>query len=88
MLHTRDRDRALGAADRGGDGAAGLQRGGAARDERLAARVEAVRAELRAEAGLLGGLRGRRRVEQAQLQELRSSSFGLGQRAAFLAVVQ
>ena len=55
MLHTRDRDRALGAADRGGDGAAGLQRRGAARDERLAARVEAVRAELRSQTRLFGG---------------------------------
>ena len=58
MLHARDRHGALGAADGRGDGAAGLERGGAARDERLAAGVEAVRAELRAEAGLFGGLRG------------------------------
>ena len=88
MLHARDRDRALGAADRGGDGAARFQRGGAAGDERLAARVEAVRAELRAEAGLFGGLRGRRRVSCRAVQELRSSSFGRGQRAAFFSVVQ
>ena len=54
MLHTRDRDRALGAADGRGDGAACVQRVGASLDERLAARVEAVRAELRAEAGLFG----------------------------------
>ena len=62
MLHARDRHGALRAADRGGDGAARVQRVRAPLDERLAARVQEVRAELRAEAGLFGGLRGRRRV--------------------------
>mmetsp|Transcript_14782 Transcript_14782/g.39177 ORF Transcript_14782/g.39177 Transcript_14782/m.39177 type:complete len:258 (+) Transcript_14782:183-956(+) len=54
-LHARDRDRALGAADGRGDGAAGLERVRAPLDERLAARVEAVRAELRSQTRLFGG---------------------------------